>query len=142
MGLRRNHPLRRTGSTPSQRSISLTRSVMVRRRPKVSREERTGRAAAKTRSGGTCEIDGRNPATEVHHRQNRSQGGSWAVPNLLHVCPACHHHITVNPKAATDQGWAVKSHQDPPDVPVWLAGRGYAFLLPNGDIEEVEDEDA
>lgn len=140
MTLRRTKPLRRTGFTPAQRATSLTRSVMSRKRPKVSREERAGRTAAKKRSGGTCEVDGRNPATEVHHRQNRSQGGSWAVPNLLHVCTACHHHITVNPEAATEQGWAVKSHQNPADVPVWLAGRGFSFLTPGGDVELVDDE--
>lgn len=77
---------------------------------------------------------GRAPATDAHHRVNRSQMGRWEVQNLLHLCHAHHMHVTVNPLLARSRGWSVASYNDPAVVPVWLAGRGWSLLRPDGSI--------
>lgn len=56
------------------------------------------RAEIRERSGGRCEAGFAGcygTATEVHHRKNRSQGGSNALVNLAHLCHACHHLVTI-----------------------------------------------
>lgn len=143
--LKRNTPLRTTtplaGSTPSQRAARLTRTVMAKKRAKVSPEERAARKTVKARSQMVCEIHGNHPASDMHHRLNRSQGGQWSPENLLHICHAIHMQITVQPKRAMEQGWTVKSGRNPGDVPCWLASRGFVFLSPEGDVIEVEEEE-
>lgn len=159
-------PLRRTGdwsrnkplasSKPLSRSTPLPRTPLARRapqkpteglrrakplssaRPKQTAEERRGRKLLRLRSGGRCEIGSGCPGQEAHHRQNRSQGGSWDITNLLHLCHAHHLHVTTHPAAARQQGWAVLSTDDPADAPVWLAGRGWSFLTPDGDVVPAE----
>lgn len=44
------------------------------------------RALVRKRSGGICEICHVQPATDVHHRQYRSRGGSHDVENLIDAC--------------------------------------------------------
>lgn len=44
------------------------------------------RRIVEQRSGGVCESCGDNPASDVHHRQYRSRGGSHDVHNLIHLC--------------------------------------------------------
>lgn len=145
-----------TSSTPLSRSSSLSRTGLSRKapqgpgdgprhssplpsaRPKVTTEERRGRKLLRSRSGGRCEIGGTCPAQEAHHRQNRSQGGTWDVVNLLHLCHAHHLHVTTNPAAARQQGWAVLSTDDPARTPAWLAGRGFTYLRPDGAISPTE----
>lgn len=105
-------------------------------RPKVSPEERAGRAAVKARSGGRCEIGSGCRGEEIHHRKNRSQGGTWCPSNLIHACHAHHLHVTTNPAAARQQGWAVRSTDDPAAVPAWLAGRGFTYLTADGGLNE------
>lgn len=112
---------------------------MKAKRAQVTPEERAGRKGLKARSGGICEIDGHNPATDAHHRVNRSQGGGWALSNLLHLCSEHHMFVTVNPRIAQEQGWSVASHQDPAHTPSWLAGRGFSFLSDNGEIQDSEE---
>ena len=94
--------------------------------------EAAGRRSVKARAAGICEgfCDGRS-AFDVHHRKNRSQGGSWAVENLMHLCRACHRHITTNPAEAYANGWSVRSSFDPAGIPclrrgqlVWLRSDG------------------
>lgn len=137
--LKRLTPLKtRTGLS---RARFLNRNPMARKRPQVTSEERKARKLLRARSGGECELHGGHSATEAHHRQNRSQGGQWDVANLMHLCHDAHVFVTVNPQAAREQGWAVPSHRDPAQVPVWLAGRGYVLLTEHGDIEELHDEE-
>lgn len=142
--LKRKTPLHGNLPLSSRSRLSsngrLKRTAFVAKAPKVTREERAARKTVKSRSLGICELHGGHPATDMHHRLNRSQGGLWSPENLLHICRASHAHITTNPAAAREQGWAVPSTRKPADVPAWLAGHGYVFLLPTGDIELVEDE--
>lgn len=63
---------------------------------KVSEEDKD---RVKTRSGGTCEICGRAPGVDIHHRTGRQMGGSqeeWVnrPGNLLHLCRPCHEKVT------------------------------------------------
>lgn len=123
-----------------KRAKSMTRTIVKKNRAKVTAEERTGRRIMAERSQGRCEIGLNCSAAEAHHRQNRSQGGSWKPSNLLHLCASHHLHVTTHPQAAREQGWAVASFQDPARTPVWLAGRGVVFLTDLGEvIESVED---
>jgi len=100
--------------------------------------EKTARALVYERSNRACEMCDRARATEAHHRKNRSQGGLWSPENLLHLCPACHRHIGMNPAAAREQGWAVGRNFDPAEVPVWIAGRGRVYLTPDGGVTPIE----
>jgi len=111
---------------------------MVAKPAKRDPAEAPARKVVRARSGGVCELDGRAPATEMHHRQNRSQGGVWAASNLLHLCSAHHLHITTHPQASREQGWAVPSHREPSQVPVWLSGHGWVFLDDLGNYENEE----
>ena len=158
-------PLRRTGppqrktplssSTPLSRGTGLTRTPIARKapqkptdgprtrplssaRPKQTPEERAGRAAVKARSGGLCEIGSGCRGAEIHHRKNRSQGGTWCPSNLIHACRTHHLHVTTNPAAARQQGWAVRSTDDPARTAVWLAGRGFTYLNPDGSTVPAE----
>lgn len=113
-------------------------AVRASGRPKVTREERQARKLLAARSGGLCEVCRREPATDAHHRQNRSQGGRWEITNLLRLCHEHHMHVTVNPAVAVERGWSVRSTADPAATPVWLAGRGWSYLRPDGSVAPVE----
>ncbi len=129
-GLSRRTPMPRTAA-PAAGGGSRSKPLSSAR-PKVSSEERAGRAAVKVRSGGRCEIGSGCRGEEIHHRKNRSQGGTWCPSNLIHLCAAHHQHTTTHPAAARQQGWAVLSTDDPARTAVWLAGRGFTYLNPDG----------
>jgi len=79
------------------------------------------RAEVMDRARGRCEyvivqghtrfgipVDDRctNPATQVHHRLRRSQGGTDTPDNLVALCATCHHErIHGHPEAAFAAGW-------------------------------------
>lgn len=140
--LQRRTPLRTkttlVGSSPLARSSRLTRQAMARKRPQRSPEEVHARRVVAQRSAGRCEVCGRVPATNWHHRRNASQGGAWCPSNGLHVCGSgttgCHGLITVNPAIARERGWSVSAHADPAGTPVWLAGHGWAYLDARGGV--------
>lgn len=144
--LARRTPLRSktalVGSTPSQRASRLARKPMQRKRQQATREEREARELLRARSAGTCELCGREPATDAHHRVNRSQGGRWEITNLLHLCRREHQHVTVNPAVAYERGWSVRSTNDPAAVPVFLAGHGWSLLRPDGSVAPFEKRKA
>lgn len=96
--------------------------------------EKRARQALRARSGGVCEMCGSRPATDAHHRKNRSQGGLWSPENLLHLCHQHHMHVTTHPAIARENGWSVSAYRDPAVEPVWLAGRGWSVLRPDGAI--------
>ena len=100
--------------------------------------ERKARAILYARSNRVCETCARGRATEAHHRKNRSQGGLWSPDNLLHLCHACHVHVTTHPAAAREQGWAVGRNFEPADTPAWLAFHGHVLLGPDGSITPTE----
>lgn len=85
------------------------------------------RAALRDRADGCCELCHR-PATNAHHRRNRSQGGRDVLSNLLLVCGSgttgCHGDITHLPKWATEFGYTIQgTTSEPWEVPVLLWGR-------------------
>jgi hypothetical protein len=100
--------------------------------------EHQARKVVKIRSEGRCEICWIAPATDMHHRKNRSQGGTWTAENLMHLCHIHHMHITVNPRTAREQGWTVPPYADPATTPVWVTGRGFVFLTADGNYETEE----
>lgn len=115
----------------------MKRTAMKPHRPKMTPEERRTRRVVKARSGGLCELCGRE-ATQMHHR--RKAGRDWTPANVLHVCglgnySGCHGHIERNPTAAKEQGWWLLPHQDPTTAPVWVVERGRVLLLNDGTIE-------
>jgi hypothetical protein len=76
------------------------------------------RQTVPARSGGVCERCLQCRATEMHHRKSRGVGGKWSPANVLHACHDCHMWITNHPEEAYLNGWSVRSHDDPQQVPV------------------------
>jgi 5-methylcytosine-specific restriction endonuclease McrA len=118
----------------------MRRARMVCRRKPMSPEEKAGKKGCRARSGGFCERCGRRPGQEVHHRKNRSQGGTWALSNLMDLCSECHREVTSLKTVALEQGWSVLREHDPAKQYVWLAGRGYCFLSDAGEISDAQEE--
>lgn len=123
-------------------SGELTRSVIKKKRAKVSPEKRDAKKILRARSDGVCEGCGRNPASDFSHRVKASQGGSYCPTNGLDLCRPCHTWLHDNETEAEKLGWLLRSHQDPADVPAWLFGRGLVFLRADGSIEEAPEEAA
>jgi len=57
-------------------------------------------------------------SVHTHHRKLRSQGGDNSPANLIRVCAECHDWIHYNPAEAYEQGYLVKSWQNPEDVEI------------------------
>lgn len=116
---------------------------MKKRKPGQAAAEKRGRDLVYPRSGGWCEIQlagvcaGR--ACQWHHRLNRSQGGTWAASNGLHVCVPCHVYVTDGERAeAKAKGWAVAPGITPPAaVPVLRRGQ-WVLLDDEGGFAAVE----
>jgi hypothetical protein len=62
------------------------------------------------------------PATDLHHRQRRRDGGHNPV-NCLDLCRACHGHAHAHPVIAREHGWIVSAFGDPATTPVTVRGR-------------------
>jgi hypothetical protein len=80
--------------------------------------------ALKIRSGGICEGCGEHAATEAHHIQYRSRGGSETLENALHLCgwgnhTGCH-GVAHSGRAGEAKGWSVRTGFKPGVVPVLL----------------------
>jgi hypothetical protein len=101
----------------------------------VTVSEQQGRLIVYARSQGRCEACTR-PASEWHHRVNRSQGGTWSPANGLHLCNWCHGWITVNPLHAQRLGLTVPRGVEPDTRPAYLHptmwSRGWWYLFPDG----------
>ena len=79
------------------------------------------RDALRARSQGRCERCGQMAdRLDAHHRQQRSCGGQDVLSNLVHVDRMCHDRI--HDTNDYDDGWLVRSWDDPRDVPIrlWL----------------------
>lgn len=149
--------LRRTGGWPRKKRLqatssfesrsSLSRSAplaagqgpkrveLVAKRPKVTPEERSSRRIVKARpADGLCERCGRRPGCEYCHRLARSQGGLWCPTNAWWGCTQCHRECHASPLIAYEQGWHVRSTQNPAVVPMWMAGRGLVLLRADGSV--------
>lgn len=82
------------------------------------------RSIVRERSGGLCEICS-TPGVQMHHRRNRSQGGSWTPQNIMHLCVGCHGRVTLHPSWATENGYTIQGRLDgdaPETVPVLIRG--------------------
>jgi hypothetical protein len=80
-------------------------------------DERSTRAAVRSRSNGICEFC-RQRASDMHHRVSRGVGGPWNPANIVHLCRACHHKCTTNPSWGRSWGLVLRTKQDPEDIPV------------------------
>lgn len=80
-----------------------------------ARNLQRARSLVAIRSGGECEVfagpDCLGRATQLHHRLRRSQGGTEALSNLLHVCPVCHSTIHQHPALAYERGWLIRGSE-------------------------------
>lgn len=112
--------------------------------PKTTRarwSETAGRSVVMARSMGMCEVCG-GRGHGVHHRRNRSQGGTWAPSNCLRLCGSGttgdHGWVTNHPLLAAPAGLTVPSWADPSRVPVFLIRDGVAgwwWLSDDGSCE-------
>jgi len=78
------------------------------------------------RSGGACEAMIKPVCTgyaqHLHHR--KISGREHTVPNVLHVCAACHQqYIHMNPAESYVKGWLVKMNHEPVEIPVSYRGQ-------------------
>lgn len=112
-------------------------------------EAAAAREAVYMRCRGRCERCGRGlpggifGAWEAHHRKRKSQGGSWALSNVIALHARCHnqHRDSVHdqPARSYDFGWLVRSGADPARVPVlimgWQSTGQWALLTDDGRYE-------
>lgn len=109
--------------------------VPARPKAKVDKGSQSqGRTLVAARSGGLCEICALAPAREWHHRKNRSQGGTWAASNGMHLCSGDHAWITEHPEQAARNGWTVRSHEDPAAASCYRRGL-WVLLKDDGSVE-------
>ena len=139
--LSRRTPL--TSSRSLEAGKGLKRAELVSKRPPVTPAERSSRRIVKARPAGLlCERCGRRPGSEYCHRLARSQGGLWCPSNAWWGCSQCHRECHASPALAYEQGWHVRSHQNPAVVPMWMAGRGLVLLRPDGSVTPYNREAA
>ena len=102
----------------------------------------------KRRSRGICEGCGLAEATEAHHRQYRSRGGSDLIENALHLCGWGNHtgcHGIAHTAAGEAHGWSVRSGHNPILVPVMMRvvlAERWVKLTADGGLEQVSEFDA
>lgn len=156
-GLKRYTPLqaqselKRTAALTSaqfSRSAKHHNAAANRRQSKPSRPAGIPakvRAALKLRSGGVCEVqapgcDGR--AVDPSHRIKTGMGGRrgtaaarhHVLSNLLHACRGCHSEVIhAYPAAAYWQGWMLREHEIPAEVPALYRGM-WVLLADDGSI--------
>lgn len=98
-----------------------------------------------TRSGGRCEVSGvaLDPLSwDAHHRRNKGMGGTYredtdTLPNLLVTHPLVHNlrpdSIHGHPAWSRPRGYLLAKDTERLDlVPVWLHGRVWTLLTPDG----------
>jgi 5-methylcytosine-specific restriction protein A len=81
------------------------------------------RAVVIERAQGYCERCGEKRGSEAHHRRARGAGGTRRPEtnrpsNALWLCGGCHRFVESNRSYAYEQGWLVRQHDEPRDVPV------------------------
>ncbi len=99
----------------------------------LKRGEQKCRITVRDRSGGLCEICYLAEAIHMHHRKNRSQGGTWTAENIMHVCLECHNRVGAHPAESYRCGWSVRSGHDPLTTPV-LRRREWVLLDDQGGV--------
>lgn len=97
-------------------------------------EERRTRDLVASRSEGLCEWCGTVGGLEKAHRIGRGVGGKWTPENILDLCHECHHGNHAEPALAYENGWHLRSTQDPLVEPVRLRKDGVVgWALLDGD---------
>lgn len=85
------------------------------------------------RAGYTCEVCGRSPGTNLHHRVIKGMGGNgaeWSDEpwNLLAVCgtgtTGCHGYLHTHRRKAEEYGWIVPREIHPGSVPAFVRTPG------------------
>lgn len=102
--------------------------------------ERALRMSVYDRAGGCCDRCGRavpKDDWECHHRKLRSQGGQDSMFNLVCLCHEDHARIHRAVQWSYENGWLVRSFDDPALVPV-RRGLGREFPTPDGWVSAVE----
>jgi hypothetical protein len=107
-------------------------------------------AAIKWRSGGWCEGCGVKAATEAHHRQYRSRGGTETLDNGLRLCGWGNHtgcHGIAHTSEGERRGWSVRSGYSTLIVPALLtalggASQGWYRLPTEGAPQLISTEEA
>ena len=133
--IRQRKPLQRRTPIAQKTPLKSSGPVKPRKRPTVTPEERDARKLVQRRSlvGDVrmCEMAipgvclGR--ATNYAHRVNASQGGKWEASTALDSCGSgttgCHGYCHANPANAYENGWLVRSWDDPLTRPVLRRGQ-------------------
>jgi hypothetical protein len=99
------------------------RTVKKRTPPKATGPTAEQRAAIIARDRGRCMRCG-DRTSQIQHRWPRGRGGDNRLSNLILMCGSgttgCHGWAeTQQRRAATDQGWFVKTGEDPAVKPVF-----------------------
>lgn len=101
---------------------------------------------------GWCEMCGRAPAVDAHHRQPRGMGGvhgaaakvANSVPNLLGACRPCHDRVDHDPTPARTRAWLVPHPHIPAKYPAYLNtvnGIGWYLLLADGTYQWIDPDE-
>jgi hypothetical protein len=138
-----------------QPSSSTSTEWCAKRRPRTGhRVAENVRAAAKTRSGGWCEVQltgCRGAASQLQHRITQKAGGrhgaavkrSDRLSNVLHCCWWCHDVITKSPGASKQDGigWSLEEWQEPSQEVVLYRGEPM-YLDDGGSVHSYEEAGA
>jgi len=86
-------------------------------------------------------------ATDIHHRVQRGMGGTsdpetnYGLANLVSLCRSCHDHVHANPAESAENGFLVKSWENPRDCPLVLADGTLVIYLGNdGTVREYQQQ--
>jgi len=100
-----------------------------------------------TRARGLCERCGYgNSTTQLHHRRPRGMGGTkrpdtnTASAGVL-LCQPCHIEVESHRLKAYSDGWLVRQHQNPADIPVYRKGR-WVLLDDEGGFHPATSDEA
>jgi 5-methylcytosine-specific restriction protein A len=101
------------------------------------------RTTIRQRADGWCERCGLQRGRDHHHRRPRGAGGSKrddtnVASNAGFLCGSCHEWCESHRTDAINEGWLVKQHQTPIDIPVLYRG-AWCFLDDLGNLRRVEE---
>lgn len=101
------------------------------------------RQLIRQRADDRCERCGQRFGTQAHHRRPRGAGGSRredtnTASNSGWMCSECHLWVESHRTEALNEGWLVRQHHTPVDIPVNYRGQP-VFLDDTGGLQPVED---
>lgn len=85
------------------------------------------RGVVRQRADSYCERCGLHRGTEHHHRRPRGAGGTKREDTNLPsnaglLCGDCHRWVESHRTDALNEGWLVRQHHTPADIPVQYRG--------------------